>query len=50
MRKFNIFGIKVILICHAKNNSNCIHIGKEKIVWGGEKAVISATTTTSQII
>jgi len=38
------------VICHAKINTNCIHIGKEKFVWGGEKPVISAITTTSQII
>jgi len=38
------------VICHAKINSNCINKGKEKFVWGGEKTVISAIITTSQII
>ena len=45
-----MLGIKIIgpwpldplVICQAKINSNCIHKGKEKIVWGGEKSVISA--------
>ena len=49
MRKYSVLGIKVIgpwpldplVICHAKVNSNCIHKGKEKIVWGGEMSVIS---------
>jgi len=49
MRKFRVLGIKIIVICHAKINSNCIHKGKEKFVWGGEKTIISAITTTSQI-
>jgi len=43
-------GIKIIVICHAKINSNCIHISEEKFVWGGEKPVISEITTPSQII
>jgi len=47
-RKYSVLGIKIIgpwpldplVICHAKINSNCIHKGKEKFVWGGEKSVI----------
>jgi len=29
------------VICLAKINSNCIHKGKEEIVWGGEMSIIS---------
>jgi len=35
------------VICHAKINLKCFHKGKKKLVWGGDKSVIS---TTSQII
>jgi len=48
IRKYSILGIKSgpwplhpLVIYHAKINSNCIHKGKEKFVWGGEKSVIS---------
>ena len=57
-KKGNIAGIKIIglwpldplVICHAKINSNCIHKGKEKFVWGGEKSVISVYQRLAKLL
>ena len=58
MRKYSILGIKIkgswpldpLVICLAKINSNCIHKGKEKCVWGGEKSVISVREPLAKLL
>jgi len=58
MRKYSILGIKIIgpwpldplVICLAKFNSKCIHKGKEKIVWGGEKSIISVKQRLAKLL
>jgi len=58
VRKYSILCIKIIgpwpldplVICLAKINSNCIHEGKEKFVWGGEKSIISVKQRLAKLL
>jgi len=49
----NIIGpwpLDPLVICLAKINSNYIHKGKEKFVWGGEKSIISVKQRLAKLL